>query len=79
MGGGLAYAPPSASADWLDWALSIGKPTLLGMVIFALAFSAIGYFSVKLIWNFRVLHKRRTRRLQYRLIAEARNASATSA
>ena len=78
MGGGLAYAPPSASLDWLDWALSIGKPTFLGMVIFALAFSAIGYFSVKLVWNFRVLHKRRTRRLQYRLIAEARNASAAS-
>ena len=75
MGGGLAYAPPSASLNWLDWALSIGKPTLLGMVIFALVFSSSGYFAVKLVWNLRVLHKRRTRRLQYRLIAEARKAS----
>lgn len=78
LGGDLAYSPPPDSAQWLGWALSIGKPTFLGMFLFAIFFSSFGYFAVKLVWNFRVMQKRKNRRLSYRLASKAGKTSATT-
>ena len=73
-----------AQKGWSGWIDSARPAALAQFGLIGISFAALTMafvssdFSVKLVWNFRVLHKRRTRRLQYRLIAEARNASAAS-
>ncbi len=52
----LAAASPGAKA--LAWLAEFGWPTMLGMGLFALGGAAIGYFSVKLVWRWRILIKR---------------------
>lgn len=66
LGGGaeaVASTPepePSASG-MLDWLLSYGAPTALGMGIFAVVGATLAYFSVKLAWRLRIWFKRRGR------------------
>ena len=61
----VLHAPPpvpvAESAGVLAWLTSFGAPAILGMGIFAVVGSAIGYFSVKLAWRVRIWFKRRHR------------------
>ena len=65
LGSLLLDAPPpvpvAEGAGVLAWLASFGAPAILGMGIFAVAGSAIGYFSVKLAWRVRIWFKRRRR------------------
>jgi uncharacterized protein (DUF2062 family) len=60
-----ALVPMAEGASRLAWLAAVGRPALLGMGIFAVAGSAIGYVTVKLVWRLYVWAKRRYRR--YRL------------
>lgn len=53
--------PAEESAGVVAWLASFGAPTLLGMAIFAVAGSALGYLIVKLVWRVRIWFKRRNR------------------
>jgi len=61
----VLHAPPpvpvAEGAGVLAWLTSFGAPAILGMGIFAVVGSAIGYFSVKLAWRVRIWFKRRRR------------------
>lgn len=65
LGSLLLNAPPpvplTEGAGVLAWLAFFGGPTLLGMAIFAVAGSAIGYLCAKLAWHLRIWFKRRRR------------------
>lgn len=58
-------APDAPETGWLTgWAdklRDIGKPLLVGTLIFAFGFSALAYLLVNSVWQWRVRRKRRTR------------------
>lgn len=63
---------PTFEMDWLhivdsmrsllDWALSLGRPLLVGLVALALTLAAVGYFGVKIAWRLHVTLAWRARR-----------------
>lgn len=58
-------APVQMFQAWWEWFLSLGQPLLIGLPLLALLLAALGYFAVKLIWEFwlrRSWHKRCTAR-----------------
>lgn len=46
----------------LDWALSLGRPLLVGLPALALTLAAVGYFAVKIAWRLHVTLAWRARR-----------------
>jgi uncharacterized protein (DUF2062 family) len=66
LGSLLIGSPADASmepdGDTAAWIAAHGGPLLLGMGVFAVGGAAVGYWSVKLIWYFRVWFRRRFRR-----------------
>ena len=46
----------------MSWLAEFGWPTMLGMSLFAISGSVVGYVGVKLIWRLRIWLKRRARR-----------------
>lgn len=65
LGSLLLDAPPhvplAEGESVRAWLASYGGPAILGMGVFAVAGSATGYVSVKLVWYLRVWFKRRHR------------------
>jgi uncharacterized protein (DUF2062 family) len=60
--------PGPALSGWSKWIVKlqdVGKPLLLGTLIFSFGFSALAYLLVNGVWHLRVRLKRR-RRLQRR-------------
>ncbi len=55
-------APSSPSTGWLDTLRAVGKPLLLGALIFAIVGAVLTYALVSGVWRWRV-HSRRRRRL----------------
>ena len=53
-----AFAASGSASNWLA---EFGWPTVLGMGMFAVGGSALGYVGVKLIWRLRLALKRRAR------------------
>lgn len=51
-------------ALWFDKVVAAGKPLVLGLVIFAVVGSLLGYFMVALSWRLRIVRQRRLRRQQ---------------
>ena len=45
----------------MGWIMNLAGPTYVGLLVFASASAAIGYFTVHYGWSLRVRHKRRTR------------------
>lgn len=62
-----ALPPPSGWAKWAAKLQDIGKPLLVGTLIFAVGFSTLAYLLVNGVWHWRVRRKRRGR-LKARLI-----------
>jgi uncharacterized protein (DUF2062 family) len=65
--GALVLGEPSAAGTPLNegvmpWLTEFGRPTVLGMGMFAIGGAALGYAGVKLIWRLRIRLKRRVRR-----------------
>ncbi len=48
-----AYLTPAGAAGWVEWALGVGKPTFLGLAIFAITASSLSYFLVRTVWGFK--------------------------
>lgn len=46
-----AMTSPTTAAGWVEWALGVGKPTFLGLAIFAVTASSLGYFLVRTVWG----------------------------
>ncbi len=63
---GAAAAVPSSWRRYWHTVQQIGKPLLLGAVVFSVVFSALAYVLVNLVWHWRVRQKR-LRRLRERL------------
>jgi uncharacterized protein len=65
QGPAAAASAPAASGSWWDRTTqtlsSIGKPLLLGALIFSVVFSALAFFLCNGIWHWRVRAKRRRR------------------
>jgi uncharacterized protein (DUF2062 family) len=71
-GGGAALNAKPFEADWsqglealramLEWALSLGKPLLIGLVALALTLAALGYVAVQLGWRLYVVLAWRARK-----------------
>lgn len=61
-------------ALWYDKVIAAGKPFALGMAIFAVVGSVLGYLLVSWSWRFRTLRQRRRRRLQRPWARPARRA-----
>jgi uncharacterized protein len=55
----MPAAPENMAA--LGWLEKFGWPTALGMGLFAVGGSAVGYFAVKLVWRLRILIRRQSR------------------
>lgn len=56
-----AAAQPSRWARWTSQLQAVGKPLLVGTLIFSFTFSALAYLLVNGIWHWRVRRKRRGR------------------
>lgn len=57
-------APAEALSGWAGWVATlgeIGKPLLVGTLIFSFGFSALAYALVNLVWHWRVRGRRRRR------------------
>ena len=72
--GVLSHAPASAPSDppaasgWSKWLASlqdIGKPLLVGALIFSFGFSLLAYLLVNGVWHLRVRLKRRRRQRRH--------------
>jgi uncharacterized protein (DUF2062 family) len=61
LGQSLGQPTPTGGGE-LSWLAAYGWPTVMGMGLFAVGGSALGYLSVKLIWRLRVWLRRRARR-----------------
>jgi len=48
-----AYLTPTQAAGWLEWALGVGKPTFLGLAIFAITASSLSYLLIRTVWGFK--------------------------
>ena len=60
---GEPMTPPALNGDGArSWLEEFGWPTVLGMSVFGIGGSALGYLGVKLVWRLRVWIKRRQRR-----------------
>ncbi len=46
-----ALTSPTTAAGWVEWALGVGKPTFLGLAIFAVTASTLSYVTVRTIWG----------------------------
>jgi uncharacterized protein len=75
--GGDSYTfsePPSLSVlgplGWMEafgpWLGSLGKPLALGLVMLATTLAVVGYFAVKLVWRWHLIHSWRKRRAHRR-------------
>ena len=52
----------TANAGWLHWLVASGGPsTIVGLVILAVALSALGYLAASLVWRIRIARKWRAR------------------
>ncbi len=61
---GVAAEPMPGERWWTtarERLLGVGKPLVLGLAIFACTFGAATYFTVSLVWRWRVLRRRRLR------------------
>lgn len=67
LGDSAPYKDPEATGMSLSWMLAHGTPVLIGMLIFAVVFSTLGYFLVKGVWRIQVA-LRRSRRKQKRAV-----------
>ncbi len=67
--GTMSQPPAWAEQDWwqwcrqvLDWLLTLGWPLLLGLLVFGLALSVLGYVAVMLGWRCAVVRNRKIRK-----------------
>lgn len=42
---------PSNAGGLLEWVLGVGKPTFLGLAIFAISASSMSYFLIRTVWG----------------------------
>lgn len=61
-------------AHWADRVAAAGKPLILGLLVFALLGSVLGYFMVLLSWRLRTIWQWRRRRIQRLTARRRRNA-----
>jgi uncharacterized protein (DUF2062 family) len=64
---GAATAPPDPRPWWQRWAETlreVGRPLLMGALVFSVVFSLLAYVLVNGIWHWRVRAKRRRRQSQ---------------
>jgi uncharacterized protein (DUF2062 family) len=61
LGQGFGQPAPTG-VETTTWFAEYGWPTVMGMGVFAVSGSTLGYLGVKLIWRLRVWLKRRARR-----------------